>query len=198
LHPNWLSKNDVTVFTGRVVIKGEAAGPVLVSATGFNALASYHAVVDGNSLAAICSDAENPDLYGQNLQDKIICAPGSVGSTTAGPCWDRIAELGLAPRAMLFAGNIDSTTAGGLILAQVWRDTNIICIDRLGEAFLEQVRSAIKVQVTTDGQVCITASPGDSVFISKKPHHLTLLHPPGYSFYASCRDKLRWSNALVN
>ena len=31
-----------------------------------------------------------------------------------------------------------------------------------------------------------------------KPHKLTLLHPVGHSFYASCRDKLRWSNALVN
>jgi predicted aconitase with swiveling domain len=149
----------VTLFTGRVVIKGEAAGPVLVSATGFNALASYHAVVDGNSLAAICSDAENPDLYGQDLQAKIICAPGSVGSTTAGPCWDRIAELGLAPRAMLFAGNVDSTTAGGLILAQVWRDTNIICIDRLGDAFLELVGDAVEVRVSSDGQVQVWQEP---------------------------------------
>lgn len=52
--------------------------------------------------------------------------------------------------------------------------------------------------VTCDGQVNMKAAPGDSVYISKKPHRLTLLHPVGHSFYASCRDKLRWSNALVN
>ena len=52
--------------------------------------------------------------------------------------------------------------------------------------------------VTCDGQVNMTAQPGDSVFIRKKPHRLTLLHPLGHSFYASCRDKLRWSNALVD
>ena len=52
--------------------------------------------------------------------------------------------------------------------------------------------------VTCDGQVNMTARPGDAVYIRKKPHHLTLLHPLGHSFYASCRDKLRWSNALVD
>jgi NAD+ kinase len=52
--------------------------------------------------------------------------------------------------------------------------------------------------VTCDGQVNMTARPGDSVCIVKKPHRLTLLHPLDHSFYASCRDKLRWGNALVN
>jgi NAD+ kinase len=52
--------------------------------------------------------------------------------------------------------------------------------------------------VTCDGQVNLTARPGDSVSIVKKPHRLLLLHPKGHSFYASCRDKLRWGDALVN
>jgi len=52
--------------------------------------------------------------------------------------------------------------------------------------------------VTCDGQVNLTARPGDSVAIVKKPHRLLLLHPMGHSFYASCRDKLRWGDALVN
>ena len=59
-------------------------------------------------------------------------------------------------------------------------------------------RNRIHPPVTCDGQENMTAKPGDSVFISKNPHTLTLLHPVGHSFYASCRDKLRWSNALVN
>ncbi|NCZ62846.1 MAG: NAD(+) kinase, partial [Cellvibrionales bacterium] len=58
-------------------------------------------------------------------------------------------------------------------------------------------RSNIHPPVTCDGQVSITALPGDSIFVRKKTGRLTLLHPPGYSFYASCRDKLRWSDALV-
>jgi NAD+ kinase len=59
-------------------------------------------------------------------------------------------------------------------------------------------RNRIHPPVTCDGQVNMTARPGDAVHIRKKPHALTLLHPVDHSFYASCRDKLRWSNALVN
>lgn len=59
-------------------------------------------------------------------------------------------------------------------------------------------RNRIHPPVTCDGQVNMTARPGDSVYIDKKPHRLTLLHPLGHSFYASCRDKLRWGNALVD
>lgn len=59
-------------------------------------------------------------------------------------------------------------------------------------------RNRIHPPVTCDGQVNMTARPGDSVHICKKPHRLTLLHPVGHSFYASCRDKLRWGDALVN
>jgi NAD+ kinase len=58
-------------------------------------------------------------------------------------------------------------------------------------------RNDIHPPITCDGQISITALPGDSVRIRKKTRELTLLHPPGYSFYASCRDKLRWSDALV-
>lgn len=58
-------------------------------------------------------------------------------------------------------------------------------------------RNQIHPPVTCDGQVSLTALPGDSVYIRKKAERLTLLHPPGYSFYASCRDKLRWSDTLA-
>ncbi len=57
--------------------------------------------------------------------------------------------------------------------------------------------NSIHPPVTCDGQVNMTARPGDFVEIFKKPHHMTLIHPPGHSFYASCRDKLRWGNPLV-
>lgn len=59
-------------------------------------------------------------------------------------------------------------------------------------------RNRIHPPVTCDGQVNMTARPGDSVLVCKKQHALTLLHPLGHSFYSSCRDKLRWGDALVN
>jgi len=58
-------------------------------------------------------------------------------------------------------------------------------------------RNRIHPPVTCDGQANMKARPGDSVHICKNPDPLTLLHPLGHDFYTSCRDKLRWSNALV-
>jgi NAD+ kinase len=57
--------------------------------------------------------------------------------------------------------------------------------------------NSIHPPVTCDGQVNMTARPGDSVQVYKKPHQLVLIHPRDHSFYASCRDKLRWSNSIV-
>lgn len=50
--------------------------------------------------------------------------------------------------------------------------------------------------VTCDGQEVIPTRPGDVVYVRKKPHRMTLLHPAGHSFYASCRDKLGWAGKL--
>lgn len=52
--------------------------------------------------------------------------------------------------------------------------------------------------VTCDGQVHLTAMPGDTVHINKRRHKLKLIHPIGHSFYASCRDKLGWGSGLVD
>ena len=57
--------------------------------------------------------------------------------------------------------------------------------------------NSIHPPVTCDGQVNMTARPGDSVEIYKKEHRMTLIHPREHNFYASCRDKLRWGNSLV-
>jgi NAD+ kinase len=74
-----------------------------------------------------------------------------------------------------------------------------IVVDGSSEIRLDILaRNRIHPPLTCDGQVYMKARPGDSVHIRKNPNCLTLLHPLGHSFYASCRDKLRWSNALVN
>lgn len=73
----------------------------------------------------------------------------------------------------------------------------VICAER--EIRIDVLaRNRIHPPVTCDGQVSMTARPGDSVVLRRNPSALTLLHPPGYSFYAVCRDKLQWSGALVS
>lgn len=74
-----------------------------------------------------------------------------------------------------------------------------IVIDGNSEIRIDLIeRNEIESPVTCDGQVKLIAKPGDTVYVRKKPEELTLLHPKGHNFYASCRDKLRWSNALVS
>ncbi|MFC3901863.1 NAD+ kinase [Acinetobacter marinus] len=47
--------------------------------------------------------------------------------------------------------------------------------------------------VSPDGQNSVTLQVGDQLLVRKHPFKLTLLHPPGYDFYAACRTKLGWN-----
>jgi len=48
--------------------------------------------------------------------------------------------------------------------------------------------------ISCDGQLNFTASPGDVIHIHKKPARLQLLHPLDHNFYAICRAKLGWGS----
>lgn len=47
-----------------------------------------------------------------------------------------------------------------------------------------------------DGQPQFDLAEGDRVEIRRAEHTATLIHPPGYSYYAMLREKLRWSESL--
>ncbi|MEM5530365.1 NAD(+) kinase [Gammaproteobacteria bacterium AS21] len=51
--------------------------------------------------------------------------------------------------------------------------------------------------VSCDGQVSINLAPGDVIHLSKQEKRLKLLHPEGYNFYRTCREKLGWSAGLT-
>ena len=44
-----------------------------------------------------------------------------------------------------------------------------------------------------DGQVTVDLKPGDVVYIRRSEFSVCFLHPPGYSYFAMLRQKLRWS-----
>jgi NAD+ kinase len=48
--------------------------------------------------------------------------------------------------------------------------------------------------VSCDGQEGVHLKQDDLITIRKKPHRLTLIHPPGHDFFEACRSKLGWSN----
>jgi NAD+ kinase len=49
-------------------------------------------------------------------------------------------------------------------------------------------------RVHFDGQMRFDARAGDVVRIMRSRHSITLLHPPGYSYFAMLREKLHWSS----
>jgi NAD+ kinase len=51
--------------------------------------------------------------------------------------------------------------------------------------------------VSCDGQVSINLAPGDVIHLSKHDYKLTLIHPHGYNFYRTCREKLGWSAGIT-
>jgi predicted aconitase with swiveling domain len=143
------------VFEGRLVLGGPTEGRALVSDMGFNPLAAFcDAIVDG-AANAHCADRQNGRLFGKDLKGIMLCAPSCVGSTTAGPVWEYVAENGIAPGALLLAGPVDSLTAGGLVLTEVWIGRPITLVDRLGQEFVSAVREGDHVEVRGDGSVAV-------------------------------------------
>jgi predicted aconitase with swiveling domain len=144
-----------TSFKGRTILPGEVEGKALVTHAGFNTYASFFTSIHTPVEAAQCADSSNQELYGKTLTDKIICLPQTIGSTSSGAVWQRIARMGVAPRAMLFSQQIDSLAAGGLIVADLWAGERIVTIDRLGDEFLNTVKDGDWISVGKDGKVTI-------------------------------------------
>jgi hypothetical protein len=64
-----------------------------------------------------------------------------------------VAGLGLAPKALLFSGHIDSVTASGVLMADIWQEKPIITIDLLGDEFLDAVKTGQSIVIKKDGTV---------------------------------------------
>jgi predicted aconitase with swiveling domain len=74
----------------------------MVTRTGFNAYACFYNSLKDGVTNADCADSGNKDIYGKQIDGKIICLPNTIGSTSAGAVWQRVARLGIAPLALLF------------------------------------------------------------------------------------------------
>ncbi len=145
-------------FKGRAVLPGDVAGEALVSRGGFNAYASFYDSIHAHVDEARCADGSNADLFGKILTDKIVCLPKTAGSTSAGAVWQRIARLGVAPKAMLFSQPIDSLAAGGLVVTDLWAGIRIVTVDQLGDEFLAAVNDGDLIEVREDGTVAICSA----------------------------------------
>ena len=141
-------------FVGRSIIAGNTTGQSIVTRQGFNILASYQQSYF-NRRKAICSDQNNTDLYGKDLAHKVICLPKAIGSTTGGMVLQVVAELGNGPKALLFSEHIDSLSAAGVILSEMWSNKTIVTVDGLGAEFLSSVQDNMLISISADGKVTV-------------------------------------------
>jgi len=144
-----------SIFKGRVILPAEVEGIAAVTHSGFNTLACYYNSIITNATKAICGDQNNPELFEKDLTDKIICLPQGIGSTSTGATWEQIAKMNIAPRAMLFSERIDSLSAAGIILAEVWQEKRICTIDQLGDEFLNEVQTGQRISIARSGHVML-------------------------------------------
>lgn len=142
-------------FKGRPVIAGEISCEAVVSRQGVNTLATFQKSALMKKKEVLSSDQNNPDIFEKNLTGKALCLPQTIGSTTGGMVLFSVCSLGIAPSAMLFSQPIDSLAAAGVILADVWTDSKIVAIDKLGDEFLQYVKDGMNISVAQDGTVTV-------------------------------------------
>jgi predicted aconitase with swiveling domain len=141
-------------FQGRPVLAGKLNGKATVSKQPFNTTGSYMENIWGsNTESAPCTDADNKDLYKKDLAGIILCTSQCVGSSMGGGVYMAVAGLGLAPKALLFSEHIDSVTASGIIMSDVFQEKPIITVDLLGEEFLKAVKMGDPITIHEDGKV---------------------------------------------
>lgn len=143
------------VFKGRVICSGTYEGEAVVSHQGVNTLATFQKSALMNAKKVIGSDQNNPDVYGKNLTGIALILPQTIGSTTGGLVIQTICQMGINPAAFLFAEEIDSLAASGVILAKNWENSKIIAIDKLGKDILKTIKTGDKISVAEDGTVTL-------------------------------------------
>jgi predicted aconitase with swiveling domain len=141
-------------FQGRPVLSGKLEGKALVSKQPFNLTGSYlKNMFAGETQSAPCTDSANNELYEKDLKGAIICTPQTVGSTMGAGTIMMLSELGVQPQAFLFSSHIDSISAGGLIIDDVWNQRRVITIDLLGDEFLKATKTGDPINILEDGTV---------------------------------------------
>jgi len=142
-------------FKGRVLAAGNFKGEAVVSHQGVNTLASFQKAALANKKRLVVSDQNNPDIFNLDVTGKALCLPITIGSTTGGLVIQTICSMKINPACFLFSEHIDSLAASGIVLARVWENSDVICIDELGKDFLDTVKTGGEIEVKEDGTVIV-------------------------------------------
>ena len=113
----------------------------------------FISVHGGNTETAPCTDTYNKDWFGKDLAGQILCFSTGVGSTMGGATLMGVGSMGLGPKAMLYAGHVDSVSVAGLMIDNVWNGNTVVTIDQLGDEFLDAVKTGDPISIKEDGTV---------------------------------------------
>ncbi|SHH53843.1 NAD kinase [Massilia sp. CF038] len=151
---------------GQVIASGLAVNDVVVARGAGAGMAELKVTVDGNF------------MYNQRSDGLIISTPTgstayalSAGGPLLHPSLGGIALVPIAPHAL---------------------SNRPIVVPDSSEIVVEIV-SARDASVNFDMQTFASLAHGDQIVISRSPNHITFLHPEGWSYYDTLREKLHWN-----
>ena len=141
-------------FKALPLLAGNLKGKALATKGPFNTTGSYlENMFAGNSTSAPCTDPNNKEMFGKDLNGGILCFTTTVGSTLGGAALMGVNDLGVGPKAMLFSQHVDSVSLAGLLMDDIWNDRRVIVIDQLGDEFLDNVTNDDPISIKEDGTV---------------------------------------------
>jgi NAD+ kinase len=161
-----------TLLEGRVMRAGQqiycgvAVNDVVVSRGAGAGMAELKVTVDGQF------------MYNQRSDGLIIATP--TGSTAY---------------ALSAGGPLLHPSLGGIVLVPIAPhalSNRPIAVPDTSEIVVEIV-SGRDISVNFDMQTFASLQHGDEIVISRSPHKITFLHPEGWSYYNTLREKLHWN-----
>ncbi|MDQ1812846.1 NAD kinase [Massilia sp. CCM 9210] len=155
------------VLRGGVMIAcGLAVNDVVVARGAGAGMVELKVAVDGNF------------MYNQRSDGLIISTP--TGSTAY---------------ALSAGGPLLHPSLGGIVLVPIAPhalSNRPIVVPDSSEIVIEIV-SGRDTSVNFDMQTFASLAHGDQIVISRSPNHITFLHPEGWSYYDTLREKLHWN-----
>ena len=153
---------------GQVVFSAYALNDVVISKGDLGRMIEFEVRVDGEF------------VYSQRSDGLIVATP--TGSTAY---------------SLSANGPIVHPSLGGMLIVPLCPHALSSRPIVLGDSAVLNVRlfSRHDARAHFDGQEHFNLQGDDVLRIERSPHQVTLLHPPGYSYFAMLREKLRWSEA---
>jgi NAD+ kinase len=132
----------------------------------------------GAGMAELMVDVDNHFMYNQRSDGLIISTP--TGSTAY---------------ALSAGGPLLHPTLGGIVLVPIAPhalSNRPIVLPDSSEIQIE-IKRGRDITVNFDMQTFASLQAQDRILIKRSPHSITFLHPEGWSYYNTLREKLHWN-----